>query len=289
MQRAGKPNPYAGREAVLATMHRKEQAIARPMRAALGLRVVVPEGLNTDAFGSFSGEVPREGTPLEAARRKALGAAEATGLDLALASEGSYGPHPEIPFIAGGEEVILFIDRTRKLEVSEKTLTIETNYRTEQVKSPEAASRFLAAVRFPSHAVIVQPTGPEQFRSVYKALRDRTAVDEAIRACVGLSPVGEAILQPDMRAHLNPTRMRVIRGVAFRLARRISTPCPSCQAPGFGLVDVLRRLPCAWCGGETILVRAEIHGCVRCDFRQKRPRKDGRTTADPGQCPQCNP
>ncbi|NHB77752.1 hypothetical protein [Rhodobacter calidifons] len=55
----------------LGTMHGKAAAIAPPL-ARLGIAVVVPEGLDTDRFGTFTGEVPRAGGMVEAARAKAL-------------------------------------------------------------------------------------------------------------------------------------------------------------------------------------------------------------------------
>ncbi|MBM3504468.1 MAG: hypothetical protein FJX65_11400 [Alphaproteobacteria bacterium] len=62
---------YRQRRAVLATMHGKERVFARPLRVALGLELVVPEGLDTDRLGTFSGEVERVGSPWEVAIRKA--------------------------------------------------------------------------------------------------------------------------------------------------------------------------------------------------------------------------
>ena len=66
--------PFRGRLAVLATMHRKEQAIAPVLEEALGLQVEVPPGLDTDRFGTFTREVPRPGTQLATARLKAQAA-----------------------------------------------------------------------------------------------------------------------------------------------------------------------------------------------------------------------
>ena len=47
----------SGRRAVLATMHGKEEVIV-PALAPLGLALSVCPGLDTDRFGTFSGEVP---------------------------------------------------------------------------------------------------------------------------------------------------------------------------------------------------------------------------------------
>lgn len=48
---------------------------------------------------------------------------------------------------------------------------------------------------------------------------------------------GRVLLETDMRAHCNPTRMAAIRQLSFLLVRRLSSLCPSCGAPGWAVVD----------------------------------------------------
>ena len=62
---------YAGQTVALLTQHGKAQAIAPVLEPALGCRVVTVEGYDTDQLGTFTREIPRLGTQLEAARRKA--------------------------------------------------------------------------------------------------------------------------------------------------------------------------------------------------------------------------
>jgi hypothetical protein len=50
-------HPYAGRIAVLATIHGKERAFGPALHTALGLHVRVSPGIDTDALGTFTGEV----------------------------------------------------------------------------------------------------------------------------------------------------------------------------------------------------------------------------------------
>jgi hypothetical protein len=282
---------WRGAMAVLATRHGKEAAIARPLRAALGLRVVVPPDLDTDQLGTFTGEVPRPGSPLDAARRKArLGLAAAPpGIAAALASEGSFGPHPATPFLAAATELLLFVDPARGIEVVEQMTTHETNFRHLVVEPGDSMERFLTRARFPSHALIVRPNAGPPAQGIVKAIRDRATLDAAIAAAAAASPDGAARIETDMRAHLNPTRLRTIRQLAFRLARRLATRCPACATPGFGMVDVVAGLPCEECGAPTAMVAREVWGCASCGHREERPRRDGRTAAPAGNCPECNP
>ena len=103
----------------LGTMHGKEAVIAPPL-AALGVTVVLAE-VETDRFGTFSGEVARTGSMIEAARAKAQAAIAATGLPVGLASEGAYGPHPHFSFLPFGRELLVWLDIRTGQEVVEMT------------------------------------------------------------------------------------------------------------------------------------------------------------------------
>ena len=89
---------FDGRRLVVATMHQKEKVIAPILNATLGVTCFVSHELNTDQFGTFSGEIARTLSPLNAARAKCDLAHQHTGCDLVLATEGSFGPHPNLFF-----------------------------------------------------------------------------------------------------------------------------------------------------------------------------------------------
>jgi len=109
----------AGKLAVLATMHGKEAVIAPTLRDGLGLDVVLAPGLDTDRFGTFTREVARAGSQMEAARCKALaGFTCLPEASVAIASEGSFVAHPHMPILAVGIEVVLLVDRQSGLEIA---------------------------------------------------------------------------------------------------------------------------------------------------------------------------
>jgi hypothetical protein len=280
---------YRGREAAVATKHGKEDVSGPPM-APLGLHLRVPRDLDTDALGTFTGEVPRVGTPLEVALRKARMGMRATGLPLGLANEGSFGPHPEVPFLAGDHEILLFIDDALGIQVYEETFTSETNFAHCTVARGDDLDDFLRRVHFPGHGLIVRPNSPPQpSELLFKGITTWPDLVAAVGRCARASSDGCAHVETDMRAHMNPTRQRVIATLADRLARRLTTRCPSCGTPGWGRVGVVRGLPCEVCGSETDWVREEIHGCPRCPLRRTEPRSDGLHAANPAHCPWCNP
>lgn len=281
-------HPYDGRRAAIATMHGKERATAPVLGRWLGLRVERAEGVDTDSLGTFTGEIARAGDMLEAARAKALLAIERTGAMIGLGSEGAFGPHPIVPILASGLEVMILVDAEHDHQIVAQRRT-RTNYDSTTAAPDDDLSAFLARTGFPAHAVIVRPEQCEDRFVVQKGVNDLQVLREAIRQMSARSRNGRALVQTDMRAHLNPTRMKTIGFVAKALALRAARLCPACGTPGFGRVDVLRGLPCEDCGAPTRLIRGEIHGCGKCGHRVTRRERPRSMRAEPMWCDLCNP
>ena len=283
------PSAYQDRRIALATMHRKEQAIAPTFKHLLGATVVAATDIDTDQLGTFSGEVSRRGTMREVAIAKARLGMQATGLSLGLASEGSFGPHPQIPFMPGAIEVMTFVDDERGMVIHESRVVDETNFAHVLVTPGDSLEQFLNRLQFPSHAVIVRPNAGDIYRNVGKGIQSRELLSAAIADAARVSTDGKAHIETDMRAHMNPTRMRSLAELAGQLAERLASVCPACASPGWGRVDVVSGLPCDACGTPTEMVAAEVFGCPACSHKEQRPRRDGLTHAKPGNCPYCNP
>ncbi len=281
-------HPYHGQRAVLSTKHGKERVVAPALMAGVGLVVEVADNLDTDALGTFTGEIPRVGTMREVAVRKARLGMAAARLPLGLASEGSFGPHPLVPFVPGDRELLVLVDDQLGIEVAEEALSMDTNFAHRTATERDDLGEFLRRVRFPSHGLIVRPSaGPKE--PLFKGITTVPALREALERCARASDDGLAHVETDMRAHMNPMRQAVIGDLAQRLGRRLRARCSRCGAPGWGRVDVIRGLPCELCGFETDEVREEVEGCPRCDLRLTRPRSDGRTHVKAENCPVCNP
>ena len=259
-----------GESVALATKHGKERAVSRPFSRKLGLRVVVPDEIDTDAFGTFTGEIERDGSALETAFAKARLGMKLTGLALGLASEGSFGAHPSLPFAVAGCELLVFVDDRHGFQLAQQIVTAHTNFAYAEISSFDELEKFLSCVKFPSHALIAYPNRGRAPDAIFKGLQSIEALEKAVNFCRDISEDKRVLVETDMRAHLNPTRMRVIRRLAVKLARRLATLCPKCSTPGFGLVDLERSLKCALCGLATLLARAEIHACAKCDYRENR-------------------
>jgi hypothetical protein len=283
-----RPHPYAGQCAAIATMHGKERVVAPIMARWFDLRLERAEDIDTDALGAFTGEIERKGSVLDAARAKARLALERTGARLGLGSEGAFGPHPVVPMLSSGLELMVLIDSDSNHEIAVHRRTW-TNYDSTSAFPDEDLSDFLRRIGFPEHAVIVRPEKSHEQSAVVKGIVERKALDAAIESMAAVSASGRALVQTDKRAHLNPTRMKAIRQVARVLALRVARLCPICGSPGFGLSDVERGLPCRECDVPTDLVRAEIHACASCSHREHRRERPKTVRADPVWCRLCNP
>lgn len=274
------------RRVAMATMHGKEQVL-KPSMAAIGVELVVPMSLDTDQFGTFTRDRPRAGSMLEAGRAKAQAAMQETGLPAAIASEGAYGPHPTIPFLAAGRELILFVDREQGYEIAEMAIDDRPTFGHCQAASIADARAFLERIAYPGQGVIVAPVG-RLAEPVAKGIQDDQELDAAISAAVRLSAQGMAHIETDMPAFMNPRRMEVIGALGAQLASRLATPCATCCHPGWGKVRTKYGLPCSLCGSPTALPRRDVYGCVSCDAEEKQELSQG-ALADPTYCPLCNP
>jgi len=280
---------YRGRTVVLTTKHSNERSVARPFRSAMGVTVKVPVDIDTDTLGTFTGEIARVGTPSEVAISKARLGLSSTGETLGLASEGSFGPHPHIPWLAVDHELLAFVDQDLGIEVIESVVTDKTNFGHCRARHADELGEFLQRSLFPSHALIVRPNDGIKPGFLFKGIVDNHALASAVALCSSASADGLALVETDMRAHMNPTRRRVIRQAAIKLVRRLCTGCPACGAPGWGQTGTEIGLPCSTCGEPTEMVNREVFGCASCHHRATQPRSDGQRLADQAQCPQCNP
>ncbi len=286
---AGSAHKYQGKMAVLTTMHGKGVAIASPLRNKLGIKVEVNAGINTDLLGTFTREIARENNMLETAVEKARLGMKRSGCPLGIASEGSFGSHPLIPFMAISRELIALVDDERGIVVHEIISSDDTNYFNVPIAPEEDVSEFLRVAKFPEHSIVVSPNESSDGRPVFKGIRERTILGGLIRRCANVSTDGQALLQTDMRANFNPTRMRTIARCAEKLADRLNSFCPECLEVGWGIVDVESGLPCEFCGLSTQAVMFEVWGCAKCTYREKRFRLDGESTVQQMYCASCNP
>ena len=193
---------FGGRTLLIATRHLKETVLKPVLEQALGVRVVVPANFDTDDFGTFSGEVEREGSPLETARRKCVAAHERTGESLVLASEGSFGGHPVLGFLPADEEILLLKDFQRDVEFKAKVISTATNFSGNEYCDWEPVLFFASQVSFPSHALMVR-RAKDDCTEIHKGITDWERLKDSFRYFH--KKFGKAFIETDMRAMHNPT------------------------------------------------------------------------------------
>jgi hypothetical protein len=263
---------HRGATVALVTHHGKE-LVVRPALARAGLSLVHVDR-DTDTLGTFTGDTRREGSAIDAARTKASWAlADAPQARFGLASEGSFGPHPFVPWAAGGHELVLLLDRVTGIELRGDDVTGETNFSARAVMTHADAVEFARGAGFPSHGVFVD-----------RLLATDQTFDEMVSA--GLER-GAVRLETDMRAHHNPLRQASILRALERCLEALAATCPSCAWPGFTITEAAPGLPCEDCGAPTRLPTGWWSRCPHCQFATWAPTVEARAPA--GRCDGCNP
>jgi hypothetical protein len=280
------PHPYSGRVIVLTTKHEKLSLMAPILEAELDLKVVLHEG-DTDQYGAFTGEIERTLSPREAAIAKAKLGMIALGARLGIASEGSIGPDPMMPFSRSDIEYIALVDLDRDLEIVERYRSLRITAGETVTEPGFDISSFLAKVDFPKHKLIAKPNDAEDAKSI-KGIGTVSDLEKAIYDLSAQSRDGQVLLQSDLRAHCSPSRQQNIIQATQLLARRVKALCPSCENPGFGETKYERGLDCYECG-EWVSTAPKylISACVKCSFEKRGEQLAMR--ADPSNCNGCNP
>ncbi len=273
---------------MIASMHKKEVVIAPLLTAQLGVEIIVPQDFDSDRFGTFTREIKRAGNQLEAARAKALAAMTSVGVDLGVASEGSFGVHPSLPFVASGLELVLLLDQKNGYEVCGYSRGQETNFGSQYVKSVDQALAFARKIGFPEHGLILRKSENDN-SEIYKEIVTEADLVQKVETMLGRLFTKRVFLETDMRAHRNPTRMAGIKKATEDLLTNLQSLCPQCQTPGFVVVDTERDLPCAQCGRPTELPHTDLYQCQVCQYSEKRPVTKYGTAADSQYCQYCNP
>jgi hypothetical protein len=278
-------HPYVGARAALVTLHGKERVVGPALRERLAAELEVVRDFDTDTLGTFTREVPRLDTQLDAARRKAALACERSGLSLGLGSEGAFVPAP-LGLGTWNVELVVWLDTERGVEVVGRARDAGLHHH-DTVRTLEELADAARRAEFPQHGLALRPHDPHD-RRIRKGLRAWGDLEAAFRAAQLESPTGAVFVENDLRAHQHPSRMAVIARAMIDLVERLARLCPACATPGFGRIEPIPGLPCGDCGTPTKVPLADLHGCVACETRESLPRGCAEH-ADPSHCDVCNP
>lgn len=276
--------PGGEQDFVIVTQHHKGPVVDAVFAETLGVRVTELHA-DTDQLGTFDGEIPRRDSPLATAVAKAqlgrnLGAARV------LASEGTFSPHPGMPWITVNSEIIVALTDDLPSPVVGSAVSFDTVVVSRDVGVLDNVDEMASQAQFPDHSVLVKSMGVEPAQ-VIKGINDADSLRRALTEICRWSPSGRARVESDLRAHHSRSRRLVIADAARDLARRLATPCPTCRLVGWGVSDSVRGAPCVDCGSATTAIRGERWQCPHCHSTSTHV--DAARTGDPSTCLRCNP
>lgn len=275
---------YRGAAFALLTQHGKQQVISPLLAEQWNARVQLVQSFDTDSLGTFTRDIPRDGSQLAAARKKARVAIEHSGLPFGIGSEGSFAAGA-FGLYSMNLELVLLLDAVRGIEIVGRARA-PGRHSHAAISTRQELTKAAESFGFPEHGLVLRPEDGSDPR-IRKGVCCMETLEDAFAQAQAQSSSGVVFVENDLRAHFNPTRMANIRAATADLIERMHSRCTRCDAPGFGVAETLPGLRCRECGLATQVARAERLECVACKHEDVRnlPVRD----ADPSRCDYCNP
>ena len=273
-----------GSEMCIRDRHGKLDQLKPAFERLENFELVLAE-IDTDRFGTFTGETARLLSPLETAIAKAKAGAEELGLDYGLASEGTIGPNPATPWANVDHELLALVSLSRNITIYETHQSASIVAKSQTLTSGSDLETVFKQFDLPNHAVNLSYS-TQSSHSIDKGLRDPDQLRNRIAEL--WSEGVEPLMESDFRAMSSPSRQANIQACAEKLVARIAAHCPGCNEIGFGKISYEFGVPCVGCGEVNLrIAKSEQLGCVACDFFELRDL--GITSIDPSRCDGCNP
>jgi len=269
---------------LLVTKHNKQEVIAPDFKKEFNAKVIVCENVDTDKFGMFSGEIKRIQSAKETVLNKALeGLKLNTGFEFAIASEGSFGNHPDSVFLPYNEEWLVIVEKSTNEAVYAKSGTVKTNFANQITSNENEIESFLN--RVPNAKYVLKTALNEKI--ICKGVSKQS---EILEKCKSYFEQGKQVLiETDLRAMNNPLRMKNIAATTKQLIENLKSKCPSCNQPGFSIQDSVPGLLCELCEFPSSYPKNHVKICAHCSFEQVVPPVHGLTRLEAQYCHFCNP
>jgi hypothetical protein len=277
---------YSGRKAGFLTQHGKDTLLSSLFDEKLGCEIVRADGFDTDQLGTFTRDINRPGSQLAAARIKAKKAIELTGHEFGLGSEGAFGADPVGGILPWNTEVLVWLERDSDLEVIGFAQGPGGGLH-QNVKNLNELRDFADKADFPNHGLVIMPND-QSLSPIFKGIKNWATLEKAFFAALNSIKSDQVFVEVDLRAHMNPSRQKMIFQAAEDLIKKLISYCPACSAPGYWKKESVSGLLCSLCSRPTRLPIANIWRCDACGFTE---RKELLTLdrADPSKCDYCNP
>ena len=254
-----------------------------PALEAIGWTVSDVE-VDTDVLGTFAGDVPRLGSALDTARKKALLGRRYSDDPWLLASEGSINQW--LPGIHRDVEIVVALHRSHEVMVVGMADSFDifcTRFVVDHNTSEEEIHLMCAGADLSRHHLVISASdhsfspigGLSSTEVVLDAIKERRARTRRL------------VIQTDLRAHLCPSLQATIVAASRDLALRLNHPCPRCYQPGYGEEQAITGLACRDCRMPTQEIAARQYLCPWCHHRETQDVTG--SLADPSNCSLCNP
>jgi len=255
---------YDGKRISLLTKHGKETFISPILKRTLGCEIELVQSFDTDELGTFDRAVKRQGTQLQAARRKAQIGIDFSGNNLGIASEGSFVPDPFSGFMPWNIEIVIFLDDLHGVEVVGVAKGSAMSMG-KFVRDIDELIQFAQDAGFPQHLLMLRPEHENDPR-VVKGLHTLDNLTFAFIEAQQQSGNGKVFVENDLRAFANPTRQHLIAQATEDLARKILSLCPQCGVPGYWKYTTDAGLLLSTFGSPKHLPACETWHCRHCQY-----------------------
>ena len=279
-------NLFQNRIAVIVTKHGKGDVMRPLLEQSLQVKCYVSNDFDTDAYGTFSGEITRKEDALTTLRKKCLAAMDYYKCDLAFASEGSFGPHPTAFFSTSDDELVILIDLKYNMEIVGRKVSLETNFGAKEILDVATFLEYLELVQFPSHKIIIKSSEEKPIEIIKDISNKKEAIQVFERF---LKKYQSVYVETDMRAMNNPTRLKVIKEATQNLIEKVQSACDKCNFPGFSATESVSGLPCSCCNSPTKSVLYTIMTCSKCNYTENKYFPRNLKFEEPMFCDTCNP
>ena len=212
---------YAGCEVGFLTQHGKDVLLSTLFQEKLDCQIVRADGFDTDQLGTFTRDIHRPGSQLAAAKLKAKKSIELTGFPFGLGSEGAFGTDPVSGVLPWNTEILVWLERDSGLEVIGVAQGPGGGFH-RSVKNLKELRDFANQADFPNHALVIMPN-QLAMNSIVKGIKDWDTLEKAFYATVDVGKSDHIFVEVDLRAHMNPSRQKMIFRAAEDLITKISS------------------------------------------------------------------
>lgn len=273
-----------GKQILLVSKHKKEQAIQPVFKKVFDTEIIVCENVDTDLFGTFSGEIKRaETAKITVAKKCWAGLKINPEFRFALASEGSFGSHPDSFYLPYNEEWLIFIDRETHTEVYAKSGTTKANFISETISDIEQLQNILS--KMSDNYFVLKNEIDEKV--LLKGSKNIIQISEV--ATQEFKHGKKILLETDLRAMNNPLRMENIAQAAQKLVENLQSKCPNCKSIGFSIEKAIKGLACESCKLPSPYPKYHVKVCNNCEHEEIVEPIHKLKSLEPQYCQICNP